>query len=102
MTVGKARKAARASAPGRYENPAGAGAFAAFGACEASRQDDAGDGVIYAVSDRVTLDLGYRYYGTSFGAGCDCPEAAALQNQFIASEMLFAVRIYEPFRSLLR
>lgn len=62
----------------------------------------AGGGVIYAVSDRVTLDVGYRYYGTGIGRGCDCPEAAVLQNQFIASEMLFAVRIYEPFRGLRR
>ena len=62
----------------------------------------AGGGVIYAASDRVTLDLGYRYYGTDMVDGCDCGQPGGLKNQFLANELLFAIRIYEPFRGLLR
>lgn len=58
-----------------------------------------GTGVIYAVSDRVTLDLGYRYYSVGPVSACDCGGLPGdIVNQFIANELLFAVRIYEPFR----
>lgn len=59
-----------------------------------------GAGVIYAVSDRVTLDLGYRYYSVNASRGCDCPQPAqGILNQFMSSDLLLSVRIYEPFRS---
>ena len=59
-----------------------------------------GTGVIYAVSDRVTLDLGYRYYSVNASRGCNCPPPEpGILNQFISSDLLFTVRIYEPFRS---
>lgn len=58
-----------------------------------------GTGVIYAVSDRVTLDLGYRYYSVGPVSTCDCGGLPGdIVNQFIANELLFTVRIYEPFR----
>lgn len=66
----------------------------------------AGGGILYAVSDRVTLDLGYRYYSVepteapllvSMAPGGPV-FAGQLQNQFVASELLLTVRIYEPFR----
>jgi opacity protein-like surface antigen len=66
----------------------------------------AGGGFLYAVSDRITLDLGYRYYSV---APAESPVFATvppagpvrvgqLENQFLASELLLTVRIYEPFR----
>lgn len=66
----------------------------------------AGAGLIYAVSDRVTLDLGYRYYSVGPAKApisMTMPPSGPvvigqLQNQFIASELLLTLRIYEPFR----
>lgn len=62
-----------------------------------------GTGVIYAVSDRVTLDLGYRYYSVSPVSVCDCGgRPGDYVSQFVSNELLLAVRIYEPFRGLRR
>lgn len=58
-----------------------------------------GTGVLYAVSDRVTLDLGYRYYSVGPMNACDCGGAAGdLANQFVSNDLLLTVRIYEPFQ----
>lgn len=65
-----------------------------------------GGGFIYAVSDRITLDLGYRYYSTAGAASTIYATASGfpptpfdtLSTQFLASEVLFSLRIYEPFR----
>ena len=57
-----------------------------------------GGGVIYAVSDRVTLDLGYRYYSVDPFSACQCGGVGEIRNQFVSNELLLAVRIYEPFR----
>jgi opacity protein-like surface antigen len=64
----------------------------------------AGGGATYALSDRVTLDLGYRFFSLA-------PESAdillsnatgavrdSVRLQFVASELLLSLRIYEPFR----
>jgi len=55
----------------------------------------AGGGVAYAVTDRLTLDVGGRFYGLEAGGGQ--PSAGPP-----AAEMLFAVRIADPFRGWLR
>jgi opacity protein-like surface antigen len=52
-----------------------------------------GAGVTYAGTERVTFDVGYRFSGLE-GAG---PRTTAG-----ASELLFAIRIDEPFRGLWR
>ncbi|MDA1041064.1 MAG: outer membrane beta-barrel protein [Planctomycetota bacterium] len=64
-----------------------------------------GGGVIWNVSDRIALDLGYRFFeigpGTTtlvsnqggFPAG-----TTTLDTSFSTSELLLSVRIYEPFR----
>jgi hypothetical protein len=58
-----------------------------------------GVGVIYAVSDRVTLHLGNRYCAVNASRACDCPTLeAGILNQFISSDLLLSVRIYESFR----
>jgi opacity protein-like surface antigen len=50
-----------------------------------------GGGATYAVTDRVTLDAGYRYYGV----GAD-------RHVEPAGEVVFAVRIMDPFRGWMR
>jgi opacity protein-like surface antigen len=50
-----------------------------------------GGGATYAVTDRVTLDAGYRYYGV----GTD-------RQVEPAGEVVFAVRIMDPFRGWMR
>ena len=54
----------------------------------------AGAGVAYAVTDRLTLDVGGRFYGLEAGGGQ--PAAGPP-----AAEMLFAVRVADPFRGWL-
>jgi len=65
----------------------------------------AGGGATYSFSDRVTLDLGYRFFSlapgfadiyTTNGAGT---LHDTVKTQFAASELLLTLRIYEPFRS---
>jgi opacity protein-like surface antigen len=55
----------------------------------------AGGGVAYAVTDRLTVDVGGRFYGLEAGGGQ--PSAGPP-----AAEMLFAVRIADPLRGWLR
>lgn len=65
----------------------------------------AGTGTTYRITDRTTVDLGYRFFDTvsdslpltTIGAG-GLPAGSYLSN-FYASELLLSVRIYEPFRS---
>jgi opacity protein-like surface antigen len=65
----------------------------------------AGGGVIWNVSDRVAFDVGYRFFSidqadtTLFGyVNGGLVAAIPLPQQFVASELLFGLRIYEPFR----
>lgn len=58
----------------------------------------AGGGVLWNITDRLTFDAGYRFY-----------QIASLQqgplvtpNQFQSNEVMFTLRLYEPFRGLLR
>ena len=63
----------------------------------------AGTGATYQITDRMTIDLGYRFFETvsdglpltENGAG-GLPAGSYLSN-FYASELLLSVRIYEPF-----
>lgn len=56
-----------------------------------------GGGLTYAVNDRITLDAGYRALPSTFG-GRSGRGAADLPD----GEVLFSVRLYEPFRGWLR
>jgi len=65
----------------------------------------AGGGVIWNLSDRVAFDVGYRFFSidqadvTLSGSIDGIPIVAIpLAQQFTASELLFGLRIYEPFR----
>ena len=71
----------------------------------------AGCGVVYAVNSRLTLDLGYRFYALeptqtdiySSGTAASPPVViGSAENTFSASELLLSIRIYEPFRGLMR
>jgi opacity protein-like surface antigen len=65
----------------------------------------AGGGVIWNISDRVAFDVGYRFFSidqspttlTGFIDGVPLG-SIVLPQQFTASELLFGLRIYEPFR----
>jgi opacity protein-like surface antigen len=60
----------------------------------------AGGGIIYDISQRASLDLGYRFFSisesTATGELIGVP--FDYQTNFAASELLLQVRIYEPFR----
>ncbi len=58
----------------------------------------AGGGLIFEVDDQITLDVSYRYY--SLGAIKSRPNTLA--TEFSASQVLFALRVFEPFRALRR
>jgi opacity protein-like surface antigen len=73
----------------------------------------AGTGVAYQVSNRVTFDVGYRFFSIgdgstpllSSGNTGGGPPYLFFGNSisaFTASELLLSVRIYEPFRGLIR
>lgn len=66
-----------------------------------------GGGLAFAMTDRITLDLGYRFFELASGSttaeavsgGLPLPDGTATFNSgFSASELFFAIRIYEPFR----
>ena len=65
----------------------------------------AGTGTTYQLTERTTIDLGYRFFDTvsdslpltAIGSG-GAPAGSYVSN-FYASELLLSVRIYEPFRS---
>ena len=67
----------------------------------------AGGGTAYALTDRITLDVGYRFFqianGTSTATVSFAPGppvgSEVVASAFSASELFFAIRIYEPFRN---
>ena len=67
----------------------------------------AGGGTAYAITERITLDIGYRYFqianGTSTAVISYVPGppvgSEVVGSAFSASELFFAFRIYEPFRN---
>jgi len=56
-----------------------------------------GGGLLWQVTDRLTFDVGYRYFHIN-----TIRQANVEPNQFAASELMFALRLYEPFRALRR
>ena len=54
----------------------------------------AGGGLIYEVNDRLTFDVGYRYY--QIDVIQQSPNV--VPNQFASSEVMFGLRLFEPFR----
>jgi hypothetical protein len=92
----------------RFENYAGggigAGGFAVAGETGPGGQAavakasgvawQAGAGLTYAFTDRVTVDVGYRLHGLDLTTG----RAAGTAGDMTASEVLLSVRIFEPFR----
>lgn len=75
----------------------GVGAGGGRSAAGESRSDftwQAGGGATYAVNNRLSLDVGYRALPAAFGAAAT-PDAPT-------GELLFSVRLYEPFRGWLR
>lgn len=66
----------------------------------------AGGGVTYAFTERLTLDLGYRFFAIGTGSSPVTAPAnpfgdfgGSATSSFTASELLLSVRVYEPFRN---
>ncbi|MFM7107124.1 MAG: outer membrane protein [Planctomycetaceae bacterium] len=55
----------------------------------------AGGGLLWEMSDRLTFDVGYRY----FHIDTMQQDVLVFANQFAASELMFTLRLYEPFRA---
>lgn len=72
----------------------------------------AGGGVIYRISDRIEFDASYRFFVTErvdtpifltpVGGPPPIPSGLSVLHGFSASEMLFSLRVYEPFRGFRR
>lgn len=54
-----------------------------------------GGGLLWEISDRLVFDVGYRY----FQINTIEQDAFVRPNQFSASELMFTLRLYDPFRS---
>ena len=55
-----------------------------------------GGGLIYEITHRLTFDVGYRYF--QIDKADLTPAPIPVQSQFSASELMFTLRFYEPFR----
>ena len=53
-----------------------------------------GGGLLWEILNRLTFDVGYRYFHID-----TITQPGAEPNQFSASELMFRLRLYEPFRS---
>lgn len=69
----------------------------------------AGGGLSYALTDRIALDLGYRFFALAGGNVNVLQSISGVPYQtfpvstgFSASELFFALRVYEPFRMFRR
>ncbi len=58
----------------------------------------AGGGLLWEVNDRLTFDVGYRYFRINTIDQADFVSP----NLFQASELMFSLRFYEPFRNWTR
>ena len=63
----------------------------------------AGGGLIYDVSNRMAIDLGYRFFAlgdnqANIRSGLPPVPAGSYLTNYSASELLLTIRIYEPFR----
>jgi opacity protein-like surface antigen len=64
-----------------------------------------GGGGVWAITDRITFDVGYRFYSlqpsdtTIFVSdGVTTDSLGSSQHGFSASELMFSLRIYDPFQ----
>ena len=65
----------------------------------------AGGGAVYDLTERLAVDVGYRFYGLQpadtrlFATAAGLPPSIFNDtHNFTASELLFGLRVYEPFR----
>ena len=56
----------------------------------------AGGGVIYEITERLTFDIGYRY--VQLGSIAYADPSSGASSSFSASELMFGLRLYEPLR----
>lgn len=58
-----------------------------------------GGGLVYDITDRLTFDVGYRYFNVDpigYGGGT----GPAFSSAFAANELMVGLRLFEPFRRL--
>jgi opacity protein-like surface antigen len=63
-----------------------------------------GTGVTFKLTDQITLDLGYRFFGTKSSSlpinlSPNDGSAGTYRSNLYANELLLSVRIYDPFGS---
>jgi len=83
----------------------GGGTAAAATPAAAGLDGHLGAGVTYAVNERVTFDVGYRFHAGRLAAAQDALPSGRLNAGAAAlsgSEVLFSVRLYDPFRGWLK
>jgi opacity protein-like surface antigen len=61
-----------------------------------------GGGLTYEITDRLTFDVGYRYFNIDTIRSQSTLSPAVTPSQFAASELMFSLRFYEPFRAWAR
>lgn len=57
----------------------------------------AGGGLLWEVTERLTFDVGYRFFQIDTIRQADLVQV--FPNQFSANELMFTLRLYEPFRN---
>lgn len=76
------------------------GAVAVYEPAAAAFAWQAGGGVIYEITERLTFDISYRYFQID---SITYPEPGGgpfggVSSAFDASELMFGLRLYEPLR----
>ena len=63
----------------------------------------AGGGLVYEITERLTFDMSYRYFQIdNLSSPLSNQPLISLETGFASSQLMFSLRLYEPFRGLLR
>ena len=85
---------------GGYQVGGASGASAVYFDANSAFAWQFGGGLIYEITERLTFDVGYRYFQID-KANLAPDTMVPVQTQFSASELMFTLRFYEPFRGWL-
>lgn len=83
-----------------YQSLGDSGPFETFSGTAFAWQ--AGGGLIYELSDQITFDVSYRYYQLNDWTNLVAAPPSLQTVGFGASQVMFSLRIFEPFRTLFR
>ena len=79
-----------------FRSPAGSASF--FQPAEAAFAWQVGGGVIYEITERLTFDISYRYFQIDPITYPATSILGGASTTYAASELLFGLRLYEPFQ----